>query len=159
MTRFILSMALGAAHASGESFTYQANPSFCERRGEDLVVTFRIRKAGEGVTMLQCKFSGSSRWNALLIPLQEKDDLEYTYFELAIDQELIPAITKMLPRTDIVTKETLRDIAGYSNRVTEGSGSPFVSISESQIQSLKVITQNQFLNVTPRIIKVPAEPR
>ena len=153
----ILCMASGAAWAAGANFTYQANPAFHERVGEELVVTFNIRKAGEGVTILQCKFSGSSRWNALFTPLLETGDLEYTYFEIAIDQELIPATTKVLPKLDIVTKETIRDTVEYSNRVSAGAGSSFVLISESQIRSLKTIAQNQFLNVTPRIIKVPAE--
>lgn len=149
----ITCLALDPSLAAEPSFTYQAAPGYYEKRGQDLIIGFNVRKAGEQFTAARLQFSGSSRWRSLFVPLIESDDLQQTYFEITIDQELQPGPTLVPPKLGIVTKDTLRDLADYWNRVAEKETRP---LPEAHILSMKVISQNEYLQITPRIIKVPA---
>lgn len=156
---FILCAASGSAGAAEANYRYQAKPIGWQAAGGDLEVVFIVCKDGDALTTMKIQSSGSSRWRSTLAPLMEKGDLEYSYFEVTIDRELAATTTKSLTGFDIVAKDTVRDMASYRNRIGVPERENPSLISDSQIRSLKVITQNEYLNVKPRIVEVPAGAR
>lgn len=126
--------------------------------GADLEVVFIVCKDGKALDRTMFRFSGSSRWRPLLVSLMEKGDLEFSYFEVTTDMEITASPLKVLPSSgvDIVTKDTVNDMANYLNRINVPErGNPSL-IFDAQIHSLKTITQNEYLNVNPRIVAVSA---
>lgn len=103
------------------------------------------------------RFSGSSKWNFLLNPLIEMGDLEFTCFEFTTVEEIPRAAGNTPPSLGTVTKEVMRDLEEYWRQRTERLGESPREISDTQLLSVKIITQNQYLHVDPRIIKVPAD--
>lgn len=156
---FILCAASGSASAAEPNYRYQAKPIGWNMAGGDLEVVFIVCKDGKALERTTFRFSSSSRWKPLLVSLMEKRDLEFSYFEVTTDMEITASPMKVLPSSgvDIVTKDTVNDMANYLNRINVAERGNSTLIFDTQIHSLKTITQNEYLNVNPRIIAVPVD--
>jgi hypothetical protein len=144
-----------SVHAEDAFFIYGGSPWRKHVANGDLIVGFNIRKNGDPLTVADFRFPQSSKWRQLLDDQVKKNDLEYSYFEIITKQEIPKARGFRPPHLDIVTKEVLRDLAEISSSRRESNGPQI--ISDSTIVSMRLITQNEFLQVSPRKIPDPTK--
>jgi len=146
-----LSMATSLFLAYAEdTFAYTASPWQMARYNNDLIIGFNIRVEGEMYTTTELRFPKNSKFRRYFDERITLDELEYCYFEIRATKKIQRACSLTLPRMDIITKETMKDLLGYAE-----SRKPVLfetSLSDEMIVSVLGITQNEFRQITPMIV-------
>jgi hypothetical protein len=143
-------------HAGEETYTYGASPYTNRVENRDLVVKFGLRLKGDAHPVAVFRFPASSKWRSFFEEQIQKGDFLYSYFEIKTNQEILPPRPTVLAHLDIVTEEVLKDMAENSRmHPDDGILRP---LPDSAFVSVRMITQNEFLGVNPRIIPVPPAP-
>lgn len=154
----VLALWLSSSLQAGErAFVYGAAAQVSNVSNNDLIAGFNLRKHGEMYTTVSFRFSPDSRWRPLLEEKIKTDDLAYSYFEIITVDEIPKARGFPFPYFDIVTDEVRADLAeNFKWRRERGLDREEI-FSEAMIVSLRVITQNEYLHVTPKIVPDPAK--
>ncbi|MBN8709934.1 MAG: hypothetical protein BGO12_10515 [Verrucomicrobia bacterium 61-8] len=139
----------GKVSADDHTFAYGASPSWGRMEGNDLVVSFNLRRDGEIFTPKEFRFSPQSSWRSLFEDVVQRRAFQGEYFEIVTSKEIAKTASLNLPHLDVVTKETLRDLSQFTLR---DSNDP-----DLQIIAVRRITQNEFLHVNPRTIPDPTK--
>jgi hypothetical protein len=105
-------------------------------------------------TVTDFRFQKNSEFRLFFEERIKLDELEYRYFEITTKRE-IPRTRSALPRMDIITKQTTQDLLGYAK--SQESGLFEKSLSDEMIVAVRRITQNEFLNVNPKIVPDPTK--
>lgn len=139
----------GKASAEDRTFAYGASPEWGWMEGNDLVVSFNLRRDGELFTTKEFRFPPQSPWRPLFEDVVQREAFQGEYFEIVTSGEIPPTERFNLPHLDVVTKEALRDLSQFRLRK---SNDPALGII-----AIRRITQNEFLKVNPRRIPDPTE--
>ncbi len=139
----------GKVSADDHTFAYGASPSWGRMEGNDLVVSFNLRREGELFTTKEFRFPPKSPWRSLFEDIVQRQAFYGEYFEIVTTEEIPLTERFNLPHLDVVTKEALRDLSQFTLRK---SNDPAL-----EIISIRRITQNEFLHVNPRTIPDPTK--
>jgi len=138
-----------------DTFVYTASPYQVVRYNNDLIIGFNLRVKGEMYTVTDFRFQKNSEFRLFFEERIKLDELEYRYFEITTKREIPRTRSVTLPRMDIITKQTTQDLLGYAK--SQESGLFEKSLSDEMIVAVRRITQNEFLNVNPRIVPDPTK--
>jgi hypothetical protein len=138
---------------SEDTFVYTASPWQVVRYNNDLIIGFNFRVKGEMYRVTDVRFPENSKFRIFFDERIKQDELEYCYFELITKRKIPRKSEVALPHLDIITKETTQDLLGYLK-----SRSPALfenALSDEMIVSVRRITQNEYLQINPKIVPDP----
>jgi hypothetical protein len=138
-----------------DTFVYTASPYRVVRYNNDLIIGFNLRVKGEMYTVTDFRFQKNSEFRLFFEERIKLDELEYRYFEITTKREIPRTRSVTLPRMDMITKQTTQDLLGYAK--SQESGLFEKSLFDEMIVAVRRITQNEFLNVNPRIVPDPTK--
>ncbi len=138
----------GKASADERTFVYGASPSWGRMEGDDLVVSFNLRRDGELFTTKEFRFPPQSSWRPLFEDVVQRRAFQGEYFEIVTNEEITLTESLNLPHLDVVTNDVLRDLSQFRLK----SNAPDLAII-----AVSRITQNEFLHVNPRKIPDPTK--
>lgn len=152
----LLAMAQAALGGDASIPVYGASPGLFYRKGTELIIGFNLRKAGEPDGMAFIAFPEKSQWRSMFEQAISTDDLNALYYSIQTKEQL-PKTGPFfaMPVVDLVTDQVLHDINENSQYRSKAGLDTIRPAPDSCILSIKPISQNDFLNVNPRIIPDP----
>lgn len=154
-----LLLLLTPAFAEEESeYVYDLRLMWYHQDERGLHVIGTVRKGGEVAGQRQFFLGSSSPWGPLIAAKIAADEIPYCYFRVRTKSPLpFPLVTLMgntqgkgasMTTAEVEADRRANDV--FLNKVIQ-------SFPETDILSLEEITQNQYLNVSPRKVSVPED--
>jgi hypothetical protein len=137
------------------NFSFGAAPGVFYRSGTDLIVGFNLRKAGEPAGVSYFAFPDTSQWRPLIEKLISTDDFQWTYYSIETAGE--PPKARIMPIVNPISQQALKDISENSENQRKAGWDTVQAAPDTLILSIKPISQNEFLNVNPRIVPDPTK--
>jgi len=149
-------MATGLFLACAEdTFVYTASPWQVARYNNDLIIGFNLRVKGEIYTVTDFRFPKNSEFRIYFEDRIKLEELEYCYFEIRTNRRIPKTRLLTVPRMDIITKQTMQDLLGYAEKQQAGLFEGL--LPDEMIVSVRRITQNEYLQITPKIVPDPTK--
>lgn len=153
-----ISLAIVTAFSNSDAddvFTYTASPYQVVTYNQDLIIRFNIRLQGEPYTVNGFRFTPNSKARLIFDDHINKNDLEDQYFEIKTKEAIPRTRSLTMPHLDILTKEVSRDVADFCNRREKALFES--ALPDEMIISIRSISQNQFLQINPKIVPAPTK--
>ena len=145
-------------HASDTpKFNFGASPGVFYRSGTDLIVGFNLRQAGEPAGVSYFAFPDTSHWRPLIDKLISNDDFQWTYYSIETSGEPPKARNVIVPIVNPISQQALKDISENSEYRRKAGLDTVHAAPDTLILSIRPISQNEFLNVNPKIVPDPTK--
>ena len=147
---FLVLAGIAWAEEKPATFRYTAELEHVDSTGTGYLLWFNLRKGGESyTTWLPTVDAAHPEWIRFQRDL-ERMATDRIYYELTFSREIPVAKTANIPHLGIVTRENLRDLRALAQSRSEKIPA---QLPITDLISIRPITQNEFLGITPRIVK------